>query len=183
MGWDAFGLPAENAAIDNGVLPSVWTMENISNMKHQLLGMDLSFDWDRVTGLCYQKEAAINWDPVDKTVLSNEQVDCEGRAERSGAIVEKRRLKQWFFRISKFAEELLSDLDHLDWPKNVKQLQRNWIGRSEGAEIDFAITDSDGRTFPHQSPITIFTTRPETIEHATFIAVSLEHPIFDGQYE
>ncbi|KAJ3120072.1 hypothetical protein HK098_004893 [Nowakowskiella sp. JEL0407] len=196
IGWDAFGLPAENAAIERGVQPSTWTIENIQRMKTQLKMMDISFDWEREiatcdpeyykwtqkifiemfkAGLCYQKKAAVNWDPVDKTVLSNEQVDNQGRADRSGALVEKRYLKQWFFKISDFAKDLLSDLDQLDWPNNVKQLQRNWIGKSVGMKIKFQILNEG---LGENEFLTVFTTRPDTIMNVDFVAISLDHPIF-----
>ncbi len=189
MGWDAFGLPAENAALTEKKHPENWTYENIKTMKNQLLQMGLSLDWEREiatchpeyykheqkffidmfkAGLAYKKEAEVNWDPVDKTVLANEQV-IDGRGWRSGAIVEKKKLSQWFLKISKYSDELLSDLDKLpNWPNKVKIMQSNWIGKSIGAEIDFKITDREKK-------ITIFTTRPDTIFGATFLALSPEH--------
>jgi len=155
MGWDAFGLPAENAAIDRGIHPARWTERNIANMRRQLQSLGLSYDWEREfaschpeyyrwtqwlflqmwqMGLAYQKFAQVNWDPVDQTVLANEQVDSEGRSWRSGAKVEQKLLKQWFLRITHYAEELLRDLDTLTgWPERVKTMQANWIGRSTGA--------------------------------------------------
>ncbi|MCA6545506.1 MAG: class I tRNA ligase family protein, partial [Pseudanabaena sp. M074S1SP2A07QC] len=161
MGWDAFGLPAENAAIDRNTHPAKWTYANIDNMRSQLQQVGLSYDWDRElatcspgyykwtqwiflqfleAGLAYQKEAKVNWDPIDQTVIANEQVDNEGRSWRSGAIVEKRKLRQWFLKITDYAEQLLQDLDKLtDWPSNVKIMQANWIGKSTGAELSFAI--------------------------------------------
>tara|TARA_A100001011_G_scaffold393896_1_gene484975 strand:+ start:1340 stop:3853 length:2514 start_codon:yes stop_codon:yes gene_type:complete len=189
MGWDAFGLPAENAALTEKKHPERWTYQNINTMKGQLLQMGLSLDWDREiatchpeyykheqkffidmfnAGLAYKKEAEVNWDPVDKTVLANEQV-IDGRGWRSGAVVEKKKLSQWFLKISKYSDELLKDLDKLtNWPNKVKIMQSNWIGKSVGAEIDFKITE-------RESKITIFTTRPDTIFGATFLALSPEH--------
>ncbi len=191
MGWDAFGLPAENAALTEKKHPENWTYQNIKTMKGQLLQMGLSLDWDREiatchpeyykheqkffidmfkAGLAYKKEAEVNWDPVDKTVLANEQV-IDGRGWRSGALVEKKKLSQWFLKISKYSDELLNDLEGLEnWPNKVKVMQSNWIGKSTGAEIDFKISDED-------SHITIFTTRPDTIFGATFLALSVEHQL------
>ncbi len=191
MGWDAFGLPAENAAIDRGVHPAQWTYENIDQMRVQLQRLGLSYDWDReVTtcspdyyrwtqwifleflkaGLAYQKEAAVNWDPIDQTVLANEQVDSEGRSWRSGAKVERRLLKQWFFKITDYAEQLLQDLDQLDgWPERVRLMQENWIGKSTGAEVVFKTAAGDD--------LPIFTTRPDTLWGATFMVLSPEHPL------
>ncbi len=191
MGWDAFGLPAENAAITEKKHPEDWTYQNIKTMKKQLLQMGLSLDWEREiatchpnyykheqkffidmfnSGLAYKKEAEVNWDPVDKTVLANEQV-IDGKGWRSGAIIEKKKLSQWFLKISKYSEELLEDLDKLkDWPNKVKVMQSNWIGKSVGAEIDFKLSKSEKN-------IKIFTTRPDTIFGATFIALSTEHNI------
>ncbi len=191
MGWDAFGLPAENAAMTEKKHPESWTYQNIKTMKNQLLKMGLSLDWDREiatchpeyykheqkffidlfrAGLAYKKEAEVNWDPVDKTVLANEQV-VDGRGWRSGAIVEKKKLSQWFLKISKYSEELLNDLDKLEnWPNKVKIMQSNWIGKSIGAEIDFQLSEGGIK-------IKIFTTRPDTIYGATFIALSSEHEL------
>ncbi len=191
MGWDAFGLPAENAAIQFNTHPKDWTLNNIKNMKEQLQKLDLDLDWERElatcdedyykyqqelfidlyrAGLAYKKDALVNWDPVDQTVLANEQV-IDGKGWRTGAIVEKKNLSQWFFKITNYAEELLSDLDNLKlWPEKVKTMQKNWIGKSIGAEIKFKILDSDDY-------LNIFTTRPDTIYGATFIAVSINHPI------
>ncbi len=191
MGWDAFGLPAENAALTEKKHPENWTYQNIKTMKEQLLQMGLSLDWDKElatchpeyykheqkffidmfkAGLAYKKEAEVNWDPVDKTVLANEQV-IDGKGWRSGALVEKKKLSQWFLRISKYSDELLNDLDKLkNWPNKVKIMQSNWIGKSVGAEIDFKIYDKD-------FSITVFTTRPDTIFGATFIALSTEHEL------
>ncbi len=191
MGWDSFGMPAENAAIENSVNPKDWTENNIKSMKSQLMRIGLSIDWEREistcdasyykhqqkifieffkNGLVYKKDSFVNWDPVDKTVLANEQV-IDGKGWRSGAIVEKKKLSQWFLNISKFSEELLGDLNQLEnWPEKVKLMQKNWIGMSEGAEIKFKISQS-------KLSIDVFTTRPETIFGASFIALSVEHPL------
>ncbi|MEL6221784.1 MAG: leucine--tRNA ligase [Cyanobacteria bacterium J06627_8] len=193
MGWDAFGLPAENAAIDRGIHPAKWTLQNIAQMTEQLKKLGLSYDWDREVatcapdyyrwtqwiflqflnaGLAYQREAAVNWDPIDQTVLANEQVDAQGRADRSGALVERKLLKQWFFKITDYAEQLLADLDTLDgWPDRVKTMQANWIGKSTGARVTF--TTEAGH------PIEIFTTRPDTLWGATFMVLSPEHPLVE----
>ncbi len=178
MGWDAFGLPAENAAIERGAHPGAWTTENIASMRTQLRGMGLSYDWDRELatctpdyyqheqkmflrflekGLAYRKESWVNWDPVENTVLANEQV-VDGRGWRSGAPVERRQLSQWFLKITEYADDLLAALDGLDrWPDRVRLMQANWIGKSEGAEVTFGLTSEapDG-----SSGITVFTTRP-----------------------
>ena len=189
MGWDAFGLPAENAAIQFNTHPKDWTLSNIENMKTQLQKLDLDLDWDRElatcnedyyrhqqelfidlynAGLAYKKDALVNWDPVDQTVLANEQV-IDGKGWRTGATVEKKNLSQWFFKITNYAEELLQDLDKLDlWPAKVKTMQKNWIGKSIGAEINFQISKTDDF-------LNIFTTRPDTIYGATFIAISINH--------
>ena len=191
MGWDAFGLPAENAAITEKKHPENWTYQNIKTMKSQLLQMGLSLDWNREiatchpeyykheqkffidmfkAGLAYKKEAEVNWDPVDKTVLANEQV-IDGKGWRSGGVVEKKILSQWFLKISKYSDELLSDLDKLEnWPNKVKTMQSNWIGKSIGAEINFKVSEN-------KSPITVFTTRPDTIFGATFLAISTDHDL------
>ena len=193
MGWDSFGLPAENAARQNNLHPKVWTEKNISVMKNQLKKLGLSIDWDREIstcseeyykhqqlffielykkGLVYRKENYVNWDPVDETVLANEQV-IDGKGWRSGAIVERKKLNQWFFNISKFSDDLLTGLDELnDWPNKVKVMQKNWIGKSFGCEIDFII---DGR-LPVKK-IKCFTTRPDTLFGFSFLAVSVDHPI------
>ncbi len=193
MGWDAFGLPAENAAIDRGVHPAKWTYENIAQMRRQLQRLGLSYDWNREVatcspdyyrwtqwifleflkaGLAYQKAAAVNWDPIDQTVLANEQVDSEGRSWRSGAKVERRLLTQWFFKITDYAEQLLQDLDQLDgWPERVRLMQENWIGKSTGAEVVF--TTEAGDALP------IFTTRPDTLWGATFMVLAPEHPLVE----
>ena len=194
MGWDAFGLPAENAAIVEKKPPEEWTFNNIKTMRSQLKSMGLSIDWSREIatchpeyykheqsffldllkkGLAYKKEALVNWDPVDNTVLANEQV-IDGRGWRSGALVEKKLLSQWFLKTSEYSEELLSDLNKLkDWPKKVKLMQKNWIGKSVGAEINFNIINSN---YIHNE-IKVFTTRPDTIFGASFCAISTDHPI------
>ena len=191
MGWDAFGLPAENAAIQFGTHPQDWTMSNIQNMKDQLQKLDLDLEWDRElatchkdyyknqqelfidlynAGLAYKKDSLVNWDPIDQTVLANEQV-IDGKGWRTGATVEQKTLSQWFFKITHYAEELLSGLDNLTlWPEKVKVMQKNWIGKSTGAEIQFKLKDFDKN-------ITIYTTRPDTIYGASFIAVSINHKI------
>ncbi len=197
MGWDAFGLPAENAAIERGVEPGDWTDRNIASMREQLRQLGLSIDWDReVTtchsdyyrwtqwlflqfleaGLAYRREATVNWDPVDQTVLANEQVDGEGRSWRSGALVEKRQLRQWFLKITAYADQLLDDLPKLEgWPERVRTMQANWIGRSSGAELDFALVDSEGQ--PTGESITVFTTRPDTIFGVSYVVLAPEHPL------
>jgi leucyl-tRNA synthetase len=189
MGWDAFGLPAENAAIKHGLHPKDWTVENIKNMKAGLISFGLSYDWSCEVntsspeyykyeqefflemlekGLAYQKESIVNFDPVDQTVLANEQV-IDGRGWRSGALVERKKLKQWFIKITDYAEELLNDLDQLkDWPEKVKLMQAAWIGRSEGANILFNIQNSSDN-------IIVFSTRPETLYGASFLAISYDH--------
>jgi len=195
MGWDAFGLPAENAALVEKKHPSDWTYKNIKTMKSQLQKMGLSLDWEREiatchpdyykheqlffidmfnSGLAYKKESEVNWDPVDKTVLANEQV-IDGRGWRSGALIEKKYLSQWFLKISKYSDELLSELNKLkNWPNKVKIMQSNWIGKSLGCEINFEI---DKNEIIDQKYLKIYTTRPETIFGATFVAISPEHPI------
>ncbi|KAK3842407.1 MAG: leucyl-tRNA synthetase [Linnemannia gamsii] len=197
MGWDAFGLPAENAAIERSFHPNEWTVKNIAVMKSQMEKILADFDWDREVrtcspeyyrwtqylflklheaGLAYQKEAVVNWDPVDETVLANEQVDSEGKSWRSGAVVEKKKLRQWFFKITEYAEDLLQDLDRLQhWPERVKQMQRNWIGKSKGAEFDFKVNQSGTA-----GDIQVFTSRPDTVFGVQFLAVSVEHPILNS---
>ncbi len=194
MGWDSFGLPAENAARENNLNPKEWTKKNISAMKHQLKLLGLSVDWDREIstcdeeyykhqqelfidfynkGLVVRKETYVNWDPIEKSVLANEQV-IDGRGWRSNAIVERKKLYQWFFNISKFSEELLEDLDTLkEWPERVKLMQKNWIGKSVGCEINFKLSGVE-------KFIKVFTTRPDTIFGATFLAVSVDHPICEN---
>ncbi|WP_297468498.1 leucine--tRNA ligase [Acidithiobacillus sp.] len=192
MGWDAFGLPAENAALKHGLAPAQWTMDNIAHMRGQLQRLGLSYDWSREfatctpdyyrweqwlfvklweKGLVYQKLSTVNWDPVDQTVLANEQV-VEGCGWRSGAPVERKEIVQYFLRITAYAEELLTGLDTLGegWPEQVLTMQRNWIGRSEGAEIHFPLVAGDG-------VIKVFTTRPDTLMGATYLAVAPEHPL------
>ena len=192
MGWDAFGLPAENAAIQRKTHPAKWTYQNITQMKEQLRPLGLSIDWEREvatcsadyyrwtqwiflqfldSGLAYQKEAAVNWDPVDQTVLANEQVDNEGRSWRSGAKVERKLLRQWFFKITDYAEELLADLDKLSgWPERVKTMQANWIGKSVGAYLEFPIVGMDEK-------VGVFTTRPDTVYGVTYVVLAPEHPL------
>ena len=190
MGWDAFGLPAENAAIENRVPPAKWTYRNIADMKAQLRRLGFGYDWSREfatctpdyyrweqwmfgrmyeKGLAYKRNAEVNWDPVEGTVLANEQV-IDGRGWRSGAPVERREIPHWFLKITDYAEELLAGLDDIGWPDAVKTMQRNWIGRSVGVEFDFAPA---GRG----APITVFTTRPDTIFGATYMAVATGHPL------
>ena len=208
FGWDAFGLPAENAAIKFKRHPREWTYHNIAESKGSLDIAGIMYDWSReVTtcapdyykwnqwlfqllykqGLAYRAKSLVNWDPVDQTVLANEQVDAEGRSWRSGAKVEKRELEQWFFKITAYAERLLNDLDKLtDWPERVKIMQRNWIGKSEGAEVEFQVLDvgdqvlgKRGPDTQHPTPDTIkvFTTRPDTLWGATFMVLAPEHPL------
>ena len=193
MGWDSFGMPAENAARQNMLSPKDWTESNISNMKIQLKRLGLSIDWDREIstcsseyykhqqefflelydkGLVYRKEQYVNWDPVDQTVLANEQV-IDGKGWRSGAIVERRKLNQWFFNITKFSSELLEGLENLDqWPNKVKVMQKNWIGKSFGCEVKFKIENSS-----NLNSISCFTTRPDTLFGMSFLAVSVDHPL------
>jgi leucyl-tRNA synthetase len=195
MGWDAFGLPAENAAIERKLNPGIWTRQNIEAMKSQLKSMGLSLDWTREIATCepeyYQhqqsmfldmleaglvtrKQSKVNWDPVDMTVLANEQV-IDGKGWRSGAVVEQRELTQWFFKISDYAEELLTAIDGLtDWPEKVRTMQRNWIGKSEGLRLLFALGENDKID---DKSIEVFTTRPDTIFGASFIALSPDHPL------
>lgn len=191
IGWDAFGLPAENAAIKNGIPPAEWTKKNIAAMKEQFLRLGNAYDWRREIstcdpeyyrweqwffirlyekGLVYKKNAVVNWDPVDQTVLANEQV-VDGRGWRSGALVERKEISQWFIKITSYADELLSSLDTLDkWPAQVKQMQRNWIGRSVGTEIYFDVPNYAKR-------LKIYTTRPDTLMGATYLAVATDHPL------
>ena len=194
MGWDAFGLPAENAAIQNNLHPQEWTLKNISTMKSQLKRLGLSIDWDKELSTCdekyykhqqiifsnffknnlvYKKASYVNWDPVDNTVLANEQV-IDGKGWRSGATVERKKLSQWFLNITKYSDELLNSLENLKgWPEKVKLMQKNWIGKSEGCEIDFV---SDYKN----TKIKIFTTRPDTIFGASFIAIAPDHPFTES---
>ncbi|EEP78259.1 leucyl-tRNA synthetase [Uncinocarpus reesii 1704] len=181
MGWDAFGLPAENAAIERGINPADWTEENIAKMKEQLKALGTEFDWDRrlflmlhEKGLAYQAKAMVNYDPVDKTVLANEQVDANGCSWRSGAKVEKRELKQWFFRITAFKEALLKDLDSLadGWPERILSMQRHWLGKSVGARLTFKIITPDENLH-----VQVFTTRADTLPGVHYIALSIDHPL------
>ena len=189
MGWDAFGLPAENAAIQRGVHPRDWTLENIRVMKKQFRRWGILYDWSKEIasclpeyyrwnqwlflrmldrGLAYKKRAPVNWCPSCRTVLANEQV-VDGACERCGSTVVQKELEQWFFRITDYADRLLAGLDTLEgWPERVKTMQRNWIGRSEGAAIDFEVVGAD-------EPIRVFTTRPDTIHGATFLVLAPEH--------
>ncbi|MBV1871987.1 MAG: leucine--tRNA ligase [Gammaproteobacteria bacterium] len=191
MGWDAFGLPAENAAIKNNVPPAQWTYENINYMRTQLQALGFGYDWSREMatchpdyyrweqwffiqlykrGLVYKKTATVNWDPVDQTVLANEQV-IDGRGWRSDALIERREIPQWFIKITDYAEELLTDLDKLDgWPEQVKTMQRNWIGRSEGLDLQFALPNSE-------ETLSVFTTRPDTLMGVSYLALAFEHPL------
>ncbi|MBX2847102.1 MAG: leucine--tRNA ligase, partial [Acidiferrobacterales bacterium] len=190
MGWDAFGLPAENAAIQNKTAPAPWTHQNIANMREQLKRLGFSYDWNREfatcepeyyrweqwfftklyeRGLVYKKDSEVNWDPVDQTVLANEQV-IDGRGWRSGALVEKKKIPQWFIKITDYAEELLDGLDSLEgWPDAVKTMQRNWIGKSVGADVVFKVANADD--------LIVFTTRPDTIMGVTYLAVAADHPL------
>lgn len=190
MGWDAFGLPAENAAIKHHIPPAEWTRKNIQTIREQMVRLGLGYDWSRELttcdpdyyrfeqwfflrlfnkGLVYKKNAEVNWDPVDQTVLANEQV-VNGRGWRSGALVERREIPQWFLKITAYAEELLEDLNTLDhWPPQVKTMQKNWIGRSDGLEITFNL--------PDHAPITVFTTRPDTLFGVTYLALAPQHPL------
>lgn len=199
MGFDAFGLPAENAALDRSIHPQDWTMSNVENMRSELKLMGLSIDWERElitclpnyykheqkifidflkSGLAYQKESTVNWDPIDQTVLANEQV-IDGRGWRSGALVEKKKLKQWFLRVSDFSEELLLELKNLNgWDERVILMQEKWIGKSSGLIVDFTINPSSSQKFGLiENSIKIYTTRPDTLFGASFIAISPEHPI------
>src|SRR5688572_19945938 len=191
MGWDAFGLPAENAARDQKIHPASWTYDNIAVMRAELQRMGLSLDWERElatchpgyyaqqqrlfldfhkAGLAYRKEAFVNWDPVDHTVLANEQV-IEGRGWRSGAPVERRKLAQWFLKITAYSQDLLDALDQLErWPEKVRLMQQKWIGRSEGARVHFPIAGRADR-------LEVFTTRPDTLFGASFIAIAPDHPL------
>jgi len=190
MGWDAFGLPAENAAIANEVSPKEWTNDNIEHMKQQLISLGLGYDWSKELrtcepkyykweqlifkkffekGLVYKKKSLVNWDPIDETVLANEQV-IDGKGWRSGAPVEIKEIDQWFIKITDYADELLSSLNEVDWPENVKTMQENWIGKSHGAEIKYQIKDSE-------EYLTAFTTRPDTIFGVSFVAISPNHKI------
>ncbi|WP_188983456.1 leucine--tRNA ligase [Pseudomonas matsuisoli] len=195
MGWDAFGMPAENAAMKNKVAPAKWTYENIAYMKAQLKSLGLAIDWSRELTTCkpdyyrweqwlftrlfekgviYRKNGTVNWDPIDQTVLANEQV-IDGRGWRSGALIEKREIPMYYFRITDYAEELLSSLDDLPgWPEQVKTMQRNWIGKSRGMEVRFPY---DTASIGHEGVLNVFTTRPDTLMGATYVAVAAEHPL------
>ena len=208
IGWDSFGLPAENAANKRGLLPNKWTDENIKEMKDQLISLGIDFNWDTEistcnpeyyrwtqnlflqlykNGLAYKKECFVNWDPVDKTVLANEQVDREGKSWRSGAIVEKRKLQQWFIKITAYSEVLEKDLNYLsNWPVELKDLQRNWIGKSQGSKITFSLYYRDKtnerlrkENMKFLCDLDIFTTCAETLFGATFIAMSPLHNIIN----
>jgi leucyl-tRNA synthetase len=189
MGWDAFGLPAENAAMNNNVAPAKWTYENINYMRSQLERMGFGYDWDRELatchpeyyrweqwfftklmkkGLVYKKDAEVNWDPVDQTVLANEQV-IDGRGWRSGALIERKKIPQWFLKITDYADQLVDDLDKLeDWPEQVRTQQKNWIGRSNGVELSFEVNGAE---------LEVFTTRPDTLMGVTYVAVAAQHPL------
>ena len=190
MGWDAFGMPAENAAIKHQLPPAAWTYDNIDHMRSQLQRLGFGYDWSRELatctpeyyrweqwlftrmvekGLAYRKKARVNWDPVDQTVLANEQV-IDGRGWRSGALVEQREIEQWFIRITDYADALLDDLDTVDWPEQVKTMQRNWIGKSQGVEFSF-------ERVGHIDRLEVYTTRPDTIMGITYVAVAAQHPI------
>ena len=197
MGWDAFGLPAENAAIANKTAPAKWTYSNIEYMKNQLKQLGFGYDWSRELatckpdyyrweqwffarlyekGLVYKKMATVNWDPVDQTVLANEQV-VDGRGWRSGALVEKKAIPQWFIRITDYAEQLLNDMDDMDgWPEQVKTMQRNWIGKSVGTELTFPLKNSE-------DGLTVYTTRPDTLMGVTYMAIAAEHPLAKASAE
>ena len=195
MGWDAFGLPAENAAMQNKTAPAKWTYGNIDYMREQLQKLGYAYDWSRELatchrdyyrweqwfftklfekGLVYKKEAEVNWDPVDQTVLANEQV-VDGRGWRSGALVERRSIPQWFVKITAFSQELLDDLENLDgWPEKVRTMQSNWIGRSEGINLDFEVTDEENESL---RTLSVYTTRPDTLLGVTYLAVAPQHPL------
>jgi leucyl-tRNA synthetase len=196
IGWDAFGLPAENAARNRGADPKAWTYANIDEQRSTIVRLGYSFDWDRVlhtcdpeyyrwtqwlfvelfaAGLAYRREALVNWDPVDRTVLANEQV-VDGRGERSGALIERVPRTQWFFRITDYADELLEGLEAIDWPDRVKNAQRNWIGRSEGAEVTFWTAESEPGAGDGE-PVVVYTTRPDTLYGATYFVFAPEHPL------
>ncbi|OAM28551.1 leucine--tRNA ligase [Eikenella sp. NML01-A-086] len=199
MGWDAFGMPAENAAINHQVAPSKWTYENIAYMRKQLQSLGFALDWEREIATCrpeyyrweqllftklfekgivYKKLGTVNWDPVDQTVLANEQV-IDGRGWRSGALVEKREIPMYYFKITDYAEQLLADLDDLDWPEQVKTMQRNWIGKSRGMTVRFQVAADSREGLPenHREFVQVYTTRPDTLMGATYVAVAAEHPL------
>ncbi|MGM0983481.1 MAG: leucine--tRNA ligase [Pseudomonadota bacterium] len=198
MGWDAFGMPAENAAIQNRVPPAKWTYDNIDYMRQQLKALGFAYDWSREfatcdvdyyrweqwfftklveKGLVYKKMSTVNWDPVDQTVLANEQV-IEGRGWRSGALVERKEIPLWFLKITDYAEELLADLDRIEWPEQVKTMQRNWIGKSRGVELTFDIKPAEGSDLEAvEGPLAVYTTRPDTLMGVTYMAVAADHPL------
>ena len=199
MGWDAFGMPAENAAINHQVAPSKWTYENIAYMRKQLQSLGFALDWEREIATCrpeyyrweqllftklfekgivYKKLGTVNWDPVDQTVLANEQV-IDGRGWRSGALVEKREIPMYYFKITDYAEQLLADLDGLDWPEQVKTMQRNWIGKSRGMTVRFQVAADSREGLPesYREFVQVYTTRPDTLMGATYVAVAAEHPL------
>lgn len=195
MGWDAFGLPAENAAIQNKVAPAKWTYSNIDYMREQLQKLGYAYDWNRELatchpdyyrweqwfftrlfekGLVYKKSSEVNWDPIDQTVLANEQV-VDGRGWRSGALIERREIPQWFIKITDFAQELLDDLENMDgWPEKVRTMQANWIGRSEGVELDFEVADENDESL---KTLSVYTTRPDTLLGVTYVAIAVQHPL------
>lgn len=195
MGWDSFGLPAENAAIQNKVAPALWTEQNIGYMRDQLKSLGFAYDWSRELstcepsyykweqwffgklvekGLVYKKNAIVNWDPVDQTVLANEQV-IDGRGWRSGALVERKEIPQWFLKITDYAEELLANLNKVEWPEQVKTMQRNWIGKSRGVEITFGLDEAASKIQPEG--LEVYTTRPDTLFGATYVAIAAGHPL------
>ena len=200
MGWDAFGLPAENAAMKNQVAPAAWTYSNIDYMKTQLQSLGFAIDWEREVATCtpeyykweqwfftklfekgivYKKNGVVNWDPVDQTVLANEQVE-NGRGWRSGALIEKREIPMYYFKITDYAEELLQDLDKLEhWPEQVKTMQRNWIGKSRGMQVRFTVAEDSKTDLPEgwNEYLQVYTTRPDTLMGATYVAVAAEHPL------
>ena len=199
MGWDAFGMPAENAAINHQVAPSKWTYENIAYMRKQLQSLGFALDWEREIATCrpeyyrweqllftklfekgivYKKLGTVNWDPIDQTVLANEQV-IDGRGWRSGALVEKREIPMYYFKITDYAEQLLADLDGLDWPEQVKTMQRNWIGKSRGMTVRFQVAADSREGLPesYREFVQVYTTRPDTLMGATYVAVAAEHPL------
>ena len=199
MGWDAFGMPAENAAINHQVAPSKWTYENIAYMRKQLQSLGFALDWEREIATCrpeyyrweqllftklfekgivYKKLGTVNWDPIDQTVLANEQV-IDGRGWRSGALVEKREIPMYYFKITDYAEQLLADLDGLDWPEQVKTMQRNWIGKSRGMTVRFQVAADSCEGLPesYREFVQVYTTRPDTLMGATYVAVAAEHPL------
>src|SRR5512139_3581270 len=198
MGWDAFGLPAENAAMANGVPPAKWTYDNIAYMKKQLKSLGFAIDWERELATCkpeyykwnqwlflrmlekgiaYKKTGTVNWDPVDQTVLANEQV-IDGRGWRTGALIEKREIPMYYLAITRYADELRAALDGLtEWPERVRTMQANWIGRSEGVDVDFPFAGDTREKLGRDGSLRVFTTRADTLLGATYVAVAAEHPI------